>query len=124
MNTAPSRDLADELLSLVATRFRLLGDPTRLKLLEALPAGERTGGELAKAAGTSQANASKHLAALLEAGIVARRRSGGNAFYNVNGRVVYLLIDAVHSALDSQAKQRRDILAAARPHEIADGRQG
>ena len=91
MNTASSRNLPDELLSLVATRFRLLGASTRLKLLEA--------------------------------GIVARRRAGGNAFYNVNGRVVYLLIDAVHSALDSQAKQRRDLLAAARPHEIADGKQ-
>ena len=109
------RNLSDELLALVAARFRLLGDPTRLRLLEAVRNGEQSVGAIATAAETSQANASKHLATLLEAGIVTRSRRGNAVFYQADGRIVYLLIDAICSELDTQANQRRELLAAARP---------
>ena len=91
------------------------GDETRLKLVQALRDRELNVEALAEAAGTSQANASKHLAALLEAGIVDWRRAGGNVFYRVSGRVVYFLIDAVCSGLDAQTARRRDLLATLRP---------
>ena len=68
--------LSREALELVAQRFRALGDPTRLALLQALFEAERTVQELSARAGTSQANTSKHLALLLEQGLVARRRDG------------------------------------------------
>jgi ArsR family transcriptional regulator len=112
--TSTSRSLPNDLLDLVASRFRLLADPTRLKLIEALRDNERTVGDIAEAAGTSQANASKHLSALLEAALVARRRDGGSVYYRASGRVVYLLIDAVCSGLGAQASGIRSLLAAAR----------
>jgi len=68
--------LSREALELVAQRFRTLGDPTRLALLQTLFAEERSVQELCAATGASQANASKHLALLLEQGLVARRRDG------------------------------------------------
>jgi len=68
--------LSREALELVAHRFRALSDATRLGLLQALFEEERTVQELCEATGASQANASKHLAVLLEQGLVARRRDG------------------------------------------------
>ena len=105
----------DELLEIVAAQFRVLGDPTRLKLLQALRPGELSVGNLAETVETSQANTSKHLGALLDAGFVTRRRAGGSTLYQVVGRVVFLLIDAVYSGLDLQTTKRRDLLAAVRP---------
>lgn len=68
--------LSREALELVAQRFRALGDPTRLALLQALFGRERTVQELCATSAASQANASKHLALLLDQGLVARRRDG------------------------------------------------
>jgi len=68
--------LPREALELLAQRFRALGDATRLALLQALFEDERTVAELCEITGTAQANASKHLALLLERGLVARRRDG------------------------------------------------
>lgn len=105
--------MADELLTLVAGSFRLLADPTRLRLILSLREGEFGVSAIAEAAGTSQANASKHLSALHGAGMIARRRDGGSVFYRANGRVPYLLIDAVCTSLDAQTNERRALLSSA-----------
>jgi DNA-binding transcriptional ArsR family regulator len=68
--------LSREALEAVARRFRALGDATRLALLQALFDGEHTVQELCELTGASQANASKHLALLIEQGLVTRRREG------------------------------------------------
>ena len=74
--TAVKSSLPREALEIVAQRFRALGDATRLGLLQALFERERTVQELCALTGTSQANASKHLALLLERGLVTRQRDG------------------------------------------------
>jgi ArsR family transcriptional regulator len=73
---AAKSSLPREALEIVAQRFRALGDATRLALLQALFEGDRTVQELCALTGTSQANASKHLALLLERGLVTRQRDG------------------------------------------------
>ncbi len=73
---AAKSSLSREALEHLARRFRALGDATRLALLQALFDGERTVQELCASTGTTQANASKHLALLFEQGLVARRRDG------------------------------------------------
>ena len=60
----------------VADRFRLLGDPSRLMLMDLLRDGERTVGSLAAELGCTQANASKHLGLLADGGLLSRRREG------------------------------------------------
>ena len=91
--------LSREALELVAQRFRALGDATRLALLQALFDGERTVQELCELSGASQANASKHLALLLEQGLVARRRDGLYTRYRVNDATLQRLCGLVCASL-------------------------
>jgi DNA-binding transcriptional ArsR family regulator len=71
--TLPSA-LPDELVELISPQFRLLAEPTRVRLFDRLRDGEATVHELAAELETSQQNVSKHLALLAEAGVVARRK--------------------------------------------------
>ncbi len=80
MNAPVPAPLLDE----AAARFRLLGDPVRLRFLnELLERGEATVQELAAATGHSHQNTSKHLRLLAEGGIVGVRREGTFAVYRV-----------------------------------------
>jgi DNA-binding transcriptional ArsR family regulator len=75
--------LTDALVELVAQRFRVLGEPMRIKLLDRLRDGDATVGELQEALGASQQNVSKHLGVLAGAGIVARRKAGNHVYYGI-----------------------------------------
>lgn len=101
--------LSPEALDLVAQRFRALGDPTRLALLQALFAKERTVQELCAATGTTQANASKHLALLLERGLVARRRDGSFTRYRIADAT---LEDLCRLVCDSLAERHEAVRAS------------
>lgn len=65
---------------MIATRFRALSEPMRLRLLNTLMQGERTVGQLVEASGSGQANVSKHLAVLKDAGMVGTRKEGLSTF--------------------------------------------
>lgn len=74
--------LAD--LEPVAARFRLLGEPTRLQILNLLHAeGELSVQAVSEATGQSQANVSKHLRLLHEGGLVSRRQQGYFVYYGI-----------------------------------------
>jgi DNA-binding transcriptional ArsR family regulator len=77
---APPSPLPEDLAELIARRFRLLGDPTRIRLLDRLRHGEASVLQLASAVGATQQNASKHLGILAEAGIVGRRKEGNFSY--------------------------------------------
>lgn len=84
------------LLDAAAARFRLLGDPTRLRLLHALHAAdELTVQDLADATGQSHANASKHLRLLAEADVVHGRRDGLHVRYRIVDPTLRALCDLV-----------------------------
>ncbi len=86
---------ADPLIEAIAARFRLLGEPLRLKLLAALAGGERSVSELVELTGAGQPNVSKHLAALAQGGMVGRRKSGAVALYSITDPFVLRLCDVV-----------------------------
>lgn len=68
----------------VADRFRLLSDPTRLRLVNEMHAsGELTVGDLVERLEISYATASKQLAMLRAHGTVARRREGTKVYYRI-----------------------------------------
>ena len=72
------------LIDEAARRFALLGDPTRLRILQVLmERGELAVGQIGEAAGTSRFNASAHLARLLDGGLVSRRRERTAIYYRV-----------------------------------------
>ena len=68
-------------MDLVAERFRALGEPARLGILQALRDGERCVSELEADTGLNQANLSRHLQVLSATGMVRRRKEGLFVFY-------------------------------------------
>lgn len=77
-----------------ARYFRVLGDPTRLHVLEVLLGGERTVAELAATIGGPRSRISNHLACLKWCRFVAARRQGRHVVYRVADRRVETLITA------------------------------
>ena len=68
-------------IELVAERFRALGEPARLLILQALRDGERCVSDLEADTGLNQANLSRHLQVLSATGMVRRRKDGLFAYY-------------------------------------------
>lgn len=106
-----NEELSEEALEMIANRFRLLSDPMRLKILHTLGMQEMNVGEVVAATKGGQANVSKHLSAMLEAGIVSRRKEGLNAIYRVSDETIFELCDVVCSRLKEQFKSRQNALA-------------
>lgn len=76
--------LPKEMLNQVAERFRVLGEPVRLEMLNHLNIkGEMNVQELIDATGQQQANASKHLKIMTNAGLVSRRKEGLYVYYSI-----------------------------------------
>jgi DNA-binding transcriptional ArsR family regulator len=105
--------LPDPLVDLIAQRFRCLGEPMRIKLLDRLREGEATVSQLQEAVGASQQNVSKHLGVLLNAGIVARTKRGTSAVYSVADPVVFELCEQVCGGLRRHADELDQILQGA-----------
>ena len=114
MESAP-KPLNDKTLELVAERFRLLGDPIRLRLLQTLGRGEMAVADLCRATGAAQANVSKHLQLLLRGGLVRRRRNGLFVLYAVADPRVFELCDAVCGSLSDHLQRELSHLAGAIP---------
>ena len=94
--------LPDDLVELIARRFRVIGEPTRIRLLDRLRDGEATVNELTEALGASQQNVSKHLTVLAEAGVLARRREGTHVYYGIADQSVFALCEQVCGSLQAQ----------------------
>jgi DNA-binding transcriptional ArsR family regulator len=92
----------NELAELIARRFRVIGEPMRIRLLDCLRDGEATVSELTEALGASQQNVSKHLLVLAEIGIVGRRKDGNRVYYAVVDQGVYALCEDVCGGLEQQ----------------------
>ncbi len=89
-------------VGMVAKFFRALGDPTRLRLLEFLLAGEHTVSECVAHVGLSQGRVSVHLGCLADCGYVAGRREGRFSHYRVvDPRVADLVVLARSLAMDN-----------------------
>ena len=85
----------------VADVFKLLGDPTRVKLLDALTFGERCVCDLAALVGLSESAVSHQLRLLRGARLVRVRRAGRLAYYALDDHHV---IGLLH---DTRKKTRR-----------------
>ena len=101
MATVP-HPLPDPLADLIARRFRVLADPTRIKLVDHLREGPATVQELQAATGTSQQNVSKHLGVLLDAGFVAREKDGNWSRFSIADESVFELCEHVCGGLRRQ----------------------
>jgi ArsR family transcriptional regulator len=103
-------DMTPEALELVASRFRVMAEPVRLRILQALEKnGEMSIGELTDALDLSQPNVSKHVKILIDAGLVSRRQEGNTVFCTICDDSVFELCDVVCSSL----RQRLGVQTAA-----------
>jgi len=91
--------LPDPLIDLIAHRFRVLGEPTRIKLLDRMRTGPATVQELQRATGASQQNVSKHLGVLAQAGLVKREKQGAFVRYEVADESVFRMCEEVCGGL-------------------------
>jgi DNA-binding transcriptional ArsR family regulator len=115
MTTSPrlTHPIDDQLLELIARHFRVLGEPMRLKLLDALRSGEATVQELQQATGASQQNISKHLGVLHGAGLVSREKDGNYSRYAIADATVFDLCEQVCGNLLRHLDRREAVLRAA-----------
>lgn len=104
--------LPEPLVDLIARRFRVLGEPTRIRLLDLLREHDATVTELHEALGASQQNVSKHLGVLLQAGIVRRTKEGTSARYAIADDGVFALCEHVCGGLRRQLTELDALLPA------------
>ncbi len=106
-NTVPQ-----EVVQQVAEYFSILSEPMRLRILNLLREGEKCVQELVEATATSQANVSKHLKVMLQAGILSRRSEGTSAYYKVEDELIFelcnLVCDRLATRIEKQARHFRD----------------
>ena len=84
----------------IAERFKALSEPMRLRLVYALMDGEKSVSRLVEKTGGLQANVSKHLGILLDAGILGRRKEGTSAYYHITDETVFELCDLVCGSIE------------------------
>ena len=98
------------MIELVAQRFRVLGEPMRIRLLDQLREGDATVGELQHALGANQQNISKHLGILHAAGMVSRAKDGNHTRYSISDPDVFELCDQVCGGVRRRLEELETIL--------------
>ena len=110
----PSNDkarlLTDEALELIAARFRALSEPSRLKLIRELLGGELSVTELMDRTGLGQANTSRHLQTLTDAGILSRRKEGLRVIYSVGDPGILTLCEHVCGSIQRRHASHAAVL--------------
>lgn len=106
-----AESVPSEVVQQVADYFSVLSEPMRLRILNLLRDGEKCVQDLVDATATSQANVSKHLKVMLQAGILTRRSEGTSAYYSVEDELIFelcnLVCDRIATRIEQQAKYFR-----------------
>ena len=103
--------IPDALAALIAERFRVIGEPTRIRLLDQLRDGPLTVSELTDVLGTTQQNVSKHLGVLAQAGIVGREKDGNRVRAFIADATVFELCELVCGGLRDQVAELNQLLS-------------
>lgn len=78
------KSLSNGQLLFAAHYFMALGEPNRIRILQALNSGEKSVGEVARITKLNQPNVSRHLSILLAAGLISKRKDGVRVLYSVS----------------------------------------
>jgi DNA-binding transcriptional ArsR family regulator len=113
MTVSLPHPLPAPLVELIARRFRVLGEPMRIQLLDRLREGEAGVNELTSALDASQQNVSKHLGILAEAGIVGRRREGTHVLYSIADESIFSLCEQICGSVQRQVAELNALVGEA-----------
>jgi DNA-binding transcriptional ArsR family regulator len=111
---------SEQLLERIADRLKAMADPTRLRILHVLQAGELCVTDILADVGGSQANVSKHLSVLRRAGLVDYRREGINVYYHIEDPAVFAICRTVCDSLERQVNAEKDDIARGRAAMAAE----
>jgi DNA-binding transcriptional ArsR family regulator len=89
---------------LIAKYFRVLGDRTRLRIVELVSDSERSVGELAQLLGVPQPKVSNHLACLRWCGFVTTRREHRTIYYRLADERVGAIVELARALLHENAE--------------------
>ena len=107
----PPSPLSDRARERMALRFKALGEPMRLKILERLFRAPASVSEILADIGATQANVSKHLAVLRSGGLVRRRKEGNRTVYWIADPSLERLCAVVCDAVGREAQEEASALA-------------
>jgi len=100
----------DEMMNVMAQRFKAMSEPLRLKILQFLKEGERSVGEIAEFLDLKHGTASANLNAMAKAGLVSTRREGTKIFYRIANEMVLQICDVacacIRKEIDEMVKLR------------------
>lgn len=108
----PLTDLPPAALEQVAHYFRVLSEPTRLRILNVLGTGELSVGEIAEQVDSSVANVSRHLAQMAQHGLVSREHQGNSVLYRIADPSVHELCELVCGSIARRFDQGASARAA------------
>jgi DNA-binding transcriptional ArsR family regulator len=93
-------------LAQVADYFKVLSELSRLQVLCVLKSGSKNVSEIMEATGLGQANVSKHLKILAQAGIVTRQPKGVTVYYAITDPLIFDLCDLVCQSLETRLQKQ------------------
>jgi ArsR family transcriptional regulator len=105
------RPMSEGALALIARRFAVLAEPTRLRLLHLLFDGEKNVNALVELSGGTQANVSRHLQTLTHAHILARRKEWLQVFYSIADPSIFQLCELVCGSLEKQLEKQANVFS-------------
>ena len=100
----------NEILALVADYFKVLSEVSRLQILSSLKAGPMNVTELTETTGLGQANLSKHLKVLTQAGILSRQAQGVSAYYSISDPVIFGICELVCDRISERVQQQAEVV--------------
>ncbi|MCL6435082.1 MAG: metalloregulator ArsR/SmtB family transcription factor [Leptolyngbyaceae cyanobacterium HOT.MB2.61] len=105
--------LSTAALAQVAEYFKVLSELSRLQVLCALKSGSKNVSEIMEITGLGQANVSKHLKILAQAGIVLRQPRGVSVYYDIADPLIFdlceLVCDRLEARLQEQSQQLQQL---------------
>lgn len=120
---AGTRILTPEAMNLVAARFKVLSDPMRLRILNALQDGEQSVSAVTDVVMASQPNVSKHLKTLQDAGLITRRQEGNTVYYRVSDDTVFQLCEVVCNSIQQHLTAQAGIFSTRAASKAQRGRR-
>lgn len=109
---ATPNPLPEPLVEMIAQRFKAMGEPMRIRILDALRDGPATAQDLTSRLGTTPQNISKHLGVLRTAGIVRREREGSVVRHAIADPTVLGLCEQVCGELTREVRELGRLLEA------------
>ena len=94
-----------ELTEDIAKFLKVLGDATRLEILELLKETEKTSEEIQKVLDRSQSTISQQLKTLIDAELIGFKKKGNVNYYNIKNDYIFKILNFVQSFVITLKKE-------------------